>query len=69
VRPNENGYVFPVGDVEALTGILKEVLPDATKRARLGAAARQRMETWSPREYIDSVVRAVNLVPKGGVSS
>jgi glycosyltransferase involved in cell wall biosynthesis len=69
VRQDENGYVFPVGDVEALTRILKEVLLDETKRARLGAAARQRMETWSPREYIDSVVRAVNLVRKGGVST
>jgi glycosyltransferase involved in cell wall biosynthesis len=69
VRPNENGYVFPAGDVEALTAILKEILPDATKRARLGAASRQRMETWSPREYVDSIVRAVTLLQKGGVSS
>jgi glycosyltransferase involved in cell wall biosynthesis len=69
VRPNENGYVFPVGDVEALVGILKEILPDTARRASMGAAARQRMETWSPREYVDSVVRAVNLVGSGPVSS
>jgi len=55
--------------VEALAAVLKEVLPDGEKRARMGAAARQRMETWSPREYVDSVVRAVNLTAKGGVSS
>jgi glycosyltransferase involved in cell wall biosynthesis len=69
VQQDENGYVFPVGDVEALTRILKEVLPDTTERVRLGAAARQRMESWSPREYIDSMVRAVNLVAKGRVST
>ncbi len=59
VKPDENGYVFPVGDVEALAAILRRILPDAEKRARMGAAARRRMETWSPREYTDSVVRAV----------
>ena len=48
VRPDENGYVFPAGDVEALAAILRQILPDAEKRARMGAAARQRMETWSP---------------------
>lgn len=61
VRPDENGYVFPAGDVEALAAILRRILPDAEKRARMGAAARRRMETWSPREYTDSVVRAVQL--------
>jgi glycosyltransferase involved in cell wall biosynthesis len=69
VRPEENGYVFPAGDVEALAAILNELLLDATKRARLGAAARQRMESWSPREYADSVVRAVYFVEKGSISS
>jgi glycosyltransferase involved in cell wall biosynthesis len=64
VRPEENGYVFPAGDVDALTSIIKDILPDTIKRARLSAAARQRMRTWSPREYADSVVRAVNLAAK-----
>jgi glycosyltransferase involved in cell wall biosynthesis len=59
VRPDENGYVFPAGDVEGLAAILRQILPDGEKRARMGAAARRRMETWSPREYTDSVVRAV----------
>jgi glycosyltransferase involved in cell wall biosynthesis len=64
VRPNENGYVFPAGDKEALAAILREALPDQVKREQMGKAARHRMETWSPREYADSVVRAVQLVMK-----
>jgi glycosyltransferase involved in cell wall biosynthesis len=64
VRPEENGFVFPAGDVEALAAILRQILPDPEKRARMGSAARQRMETWSPREYTDSVVRAVQLAKK-----
>lgn len=64
VRPGENGYVFPAGDVAALAAILREILPDAEKRARLGAAARRRMETWSPREYADGVARALAVTNK-----
>jgi glycosyltransferase involved in cell wall biosynthesis len=64
VRPDENGYVFPAGDVEALAAIFREILADPEKRARMGAASRQRMETWSPREYAESFAHAVNLVAK-----
>jgi len=64
VRPGENGYVFPVGDVDALTTVLRNILADPEKRARMGAAARQRMETWSPREYVDAIERAVGLAAK-----
>ncbi len=64
VRPDENGYVFPAGDVEALAAILRQILPDEEKRARMGCAARRRMETWSPQEYVDSFVRAVEFVAK-----
>ena len=64
VKPGENGYVFPAGDVERLAAVLREALPDAEQTARLGAAARQRMETWSPREYVDALVRAVDLAAK-----
>jgi glycosyltransferase involved in cell wall biosynthesis len=62
VIPGETGYVFPAGNLNALAAILQDALPDAAKKARMGAAARRRMETWSSREYEDGFVRAVNLV-------
>jgi glycosyltransferase involved in cell wall biosynthesis len=62
VRDGENGYVYPAGNVEALAAILCEILGDAEKRATMGAAARRRMETWSPREYTEGMVRAVQSV-------
>jgi glycosyltransferase involved in cell wall biosynthesis len=65
VAPGQNGYVFPVGDADALAAILKAVLPDSGKRARMAAAARQRMKTWSPHEFADSVLRAVNRAVRG----
>jgi glycosyltransferase involved in cell wall biosynthesis len=59
VRHRQNGFVFPVGDVNALATILKENLA-ATDRLRLfGAAARLRMQSWSPTESTESLVRAL----------
>jgi glycosyltransferase involved in cell wall biosynthesis len=65
VRPGENGYIFPVGDVDALAAILQEILRDPEKRARMGDAARQRMETWSPRDYVDGIVKSLELAVRG----
>jgi glycosyltransferase involved in cell wall biosynthesis len=64
LRPGETGYIFPIGDVDALSAILKDLLHDPDKRSRMGASARQRMESWSPREFADGVARAVNLAAK-----
>jgi glycosyltransferase involved in cell wall biosynthesis len=69
VRSEENGYVFPAGNVNALAEILRQILQDPTKIALMGAAARQRMKTWSPTEYVDSIVRAVSLIAKNSSSS
>jgi glycosyltransferase involved in cell wall biosynthesis len=64
VRLGENGYVYPAGKIDALVAILREILPNAKNRARMGAAARRRMETWSPREHTESMVRAVQMTRK-----
>ena len=39
VRDGINGYVFPVGDVEALVARLAELLDDSAQRRRFGSAA------------------------------
>jgi len=62
VRADENGYVFPAGDVDALASILRQVMSDPEKRASMSIAARRRMETWSPKEYADGVARAANEI-------
>ena len=59
VREGETGFVYPCGDIEALARILREVLPDRERLRKMGEAARKRMETWSPREYIEAFVQAV----------
>lgn len=59
VRPGQNGFVFPVGDVNALTAILKENLAATDRLRRFGAAAQLRMQSWSPTQAIGALVRAL----------
>lgn len=61
VRDGVTGFVFPTGDVAAISRVLRDVLLDSDRGKRMGVAARERMETWSPREYLDGVVRAIKL--------
>ena len=59
VRGGETGFAYPCHQVEALAGLLKEVLADRDKLAKMRKSARSRMETWSPRENIQATVDAI----------
>jgi len=65
VRHGKTGFIYPCGDIDALTRILRDALRDPEQLARLSASAVERMKTWSPRESIEAVVggvdRAVSL--------
>ena len=66
VRDGENGFVFPCGDVGALARIFHSYFLDQDSRTRMGEAARRRMETWSPREFVESIVKAVEVAARTG---
>ena len=63
VEPGKTGFIYRCGDVQALAGVLRNVLADRPRLAEMSAAARRRMETWSPREnleaFVDGIERAV----------
>jgi glycosyltransferase involved in cell wall biosynthesis len=59
VREGETGFVYPVGDVDALARILGSLVADRSAAKRFGDAARRRMETWSPQLGIDKTIEAV----------
>ena len=65
VRPGLTGDIFPCKDVDALAAVLRRLLSDRPGLATLASNARQRMETWSPREFIAGVVDAVRRVASG----
>jgi glycosyltransferase involved in cell wall biosynthesis len=59
VRHGETGFVFPCGNVDALAGIFREILPNSERLQQMGEAASKRMDTWSPRESVESLVQAI----------
>ncbi len=53
------GFVYPVGDVESLAGTLRTILTDQTLLHVMGAAARERIQSWSPERNVDALLGAV----------
>jgi glycosyltransferase involved in cell wall biosynthesis len=47
VESGQNGWLVPVGDVEAFAAALTQVLNDADMRRRMGIAARIRAESFT----------------------
>jgi glycosyltransferase involved in cell wall biosynthesis len=68
VREGETGFVFTMGDVGALSVLLREALESPERLKRVGEAARERMATWSPPENLEATVlaieRALRLQPR-----
>lgn len=60
ISEGQNGHIFHCGKVEDLAVLMREALSDRERLRRMGQAARQRMETWSPKDNIDALVRAVS---------
>jgi glycosyltransferase involved in cell wall biosynthesis len=65
VREGETGSVFPCGDVEALARILRLLLSDRSQLDRMGAAAKERMLTWTPEMNVEAFVEAIEMAVAG----
>lgn len=61
VRDGETGYVFPTGNADALAVILRRLLGDRSRIEQMGAAAKERMKTWTPEMNVSAFVRAVQI--------
>jgi glycosyltransferase involved in cell wall biosynthesis len=59
VKTGETGIIYPCGDVTALALAMRAILNDNRLLNELSRAARRRMETWSPHEYISAIFQAV----------
>ena len=62
IRDGENGFLFPVGDVSALAGRLRQLLSDPELRARMGARGYEMAHTeFSEASYVDHFVKMVEI--------
>jgi glycosyltransferase involved in cell wall biosynthesis len=58
VKEGETGFIYPCGNVEALSKALTSALTDRDRLRELSRAASARMENWSPKECVDGIVEA-----------
>lgn len=57
INSGRNGYLVPVGDVEATTEVVKELLNDRNKAAQVGKQAYEDMQTeWNWDTYVPKLV-------------
>jgi len=67
VRPGENGFVYPVGDVQALARALRGVLSDPVGRARMGDRSRDLVAAYSYEADVRGVLEALRAVARPGM--
>ena len=60
VRHGENGFVFPVGEVDILAKYIEELATNKELRARLGTQAERTMESHSYDQCVSSFVQALS---------
>jgi glycosyltransferase involved in cell wall biosynthesis len=65
VRSGENGFVFPVGDTSALAEALGILAEDEALRQRMGHVSRSIIEKFSPENWANGVVQAIESVTNG----
>ena len=59
VQNGENGFVFPAGNVEALTGALRQILSDPERCQLMGERSRQIISEWSFQQDLEGLKRAL----------
>ena len=59
IAPVDPSFIYQCGDVDALSTLLRRVLSDRSSLAKFQIASRERMKTWSPREYVAATVEAI----------
>ncbi len=65
VRDGENGFVFPVGDVEALAGALRRVLERPERAQAMGRESRRIIDYWSFEQDVDGLWSALRSCVPG----
>ena len=65
VENGGNGFVFPAGDVSALSAVLQRFVDEPELAARLGEKARERVADFSFERDVDGLRRALQMVVPG----
>jgi glycosyltransferase involved in cell wall biosynthesis len=66
VREGENGFIFPVGDIDRLAEDLSSVLRDSDLRRRLGQRSREKIRRWSYEEDLSGLLECLESIAVDG---
>ena len=61
VVPTEAGFVYPCGDIEALTSILRRVAADRALLESIGRTCLAHMHNWSPEHNVAATLTAIRM--------
>ena len=62
VKPGENGFVFPTGDVTTLSLLLDQLIADEPLRKRMGKRSREVIKRFNFEEAVSGVLSALNYL-------
>jgi len=69
VRDGENGFVYPVGDTEALARALAALLGDPDRRRRMGERSREIVQAFSYDADLRGILEALHsIAPRGSAA-
>jgi len=65
IAPLDPSFIYPCGNVAALAALLQRLFSNPSQLERFRSAAAQRMNAWSPREYVAATLQALDsAVPR-----
>jgi glycosyltransferase involved in cell wall biosynthesis len=65
IEDSVNGWIYPVGDIDALAGALRRILDTPGAAAEMGQRAFERIQTWSFEEDVRGLRLALAWVAPG----
>jgi glycosyltransferase involved in cell wall biosynthesis len=65
IQDGVSGYIYPVGDIEALTNALRRVLKTPTSADAMGQQAFERIQRWDFEQDVQGLRRALQHVAPG----
>jgi glycosyltransferase involved in cell wall biosynthesis len=64
IEDGRTGFVYPAGDVGKLAELLRSLLGEPERLARMSAAAGGKIATWSPELNVDRMVEAIEMAQR-----
>lgn len=62
IRPGENGFIYPVGDIGALVSTLQNLLDDSEKRKAMGRSSLKLISDWNYETCVETIIDALKYL-------